>query len=375
MNHHGMDNTSLPSRRLPRLAKNWASRYLLRKAAAKSDHNTLAILHSLYHFTPIGIYFYNLEDQDRLIFKGANPAADRIIGRHHSGFIGRTIEEVFPSLGSTEVPATYKAIARQELSSQSFDIYYQEQDIDAWFTVTAFHAGGRTVAVNFFDITDRKQNELNVKRLLAEKDLLLRENHHRVKNNLSVVKSLLSLQTDEAAPEVADRLQVAAGRVESMMQLYDKLHRRDYDGQLELQGYLPSLAAEILEVFNTGRTVRLMHDIGDISLSTKQVSPLGIIINELIANSMKHAFQPGEPAEITIRATEADGVVELRYCDSGCPKGARPGQTGSAAAKGGGMGLQVVQALVDQLDGHLDISHSPGMCFSIRFPRRDDQAD
>ena len=114
--------------------------------------------------SPIGNYIYQLQEDGRLIFMGANPSADRIIGIDHRSLLGKTIQQAFPNLASTEVPEMYARIAKGELPTQSFEIDYSENQINGFFQVTVFRIGNNSVAVDFVDISERKQFELKLQR-------------------------------------------------------------------------------------------------------------------------------------------------------------------------------------------------------------------
>ncbi|MBW8332048.1 MAG: PAS domain S-box protein [Prolixibacteraceae bacterium] len=110
--------------------------------------------------SPIGKYFYHLEEDGNLIFMGSNPSADKIIGVDHQTLIGKTIQEAFPNLAQTQVPEIYAQIARGEIGTQFFEIEYFENQINGFFQVTVFRIGNNSIAVDFMDISDRKKTEI-----------------------------------------------------------------------------------------------------------------------------------------------------------------------------------------------------------------------
>jgi two-component sensor histidine kinase len=142
-----------------------------------------------------------------------------------------------------------------------------------------------------YDITERKQAEEQIKSLLAEKELLLKEVHHRVKNNMFMIMSLLSLQASTLKDSGAiSSLQDAKSRVQSMMVLYDKLSNTAGSSIISTQEYLTSLVNEIINNFPNRGQVVLEAQIDDFHANAKIALPIGIIINELLTNIMKHAF-------------------------------------------------------------------------------------
>lgn len=109
--------------------------------------------------SPMAMYFYHLEPDDRLVLDGANPAADRIVGISHSSLIGLTIEEAFPNLAPTPIPEMYRKVAKGETGPQMFDIPYQDERFSGWYDVTVFRTGERGIAVDFVDRSERMRTE------------------------------------------------------------------------------------------------------------------------------------------------------------------------------------------------------------------------
>lgn len=220
------------------------------------------------------------------------------------------------------------------------------------------------------DITDRKQAEDRITALLTEKDMLLKEAHHRVMNNMGVIRSLLSVeaQTAPSSERAVDILQDAANQVQAMMTLYEELYRTNGRGDLNLRQYLPALVHNITQQFSSWRTVRTIVDIDDIVLSTRYLSPIGIMINEMVTNSMKHAFNDRQSGTIKFSALRRNGRVKLTYSDDGCGMtGSDPSQTPET------FGLQLIHLLAQQINGTLEIrgSANGGTTISVSFDLAD----
>jgi len=114
---------------------------------------------SIVNSSPSAIYLYHLMDNSQLIFVGANPAADRINRFSHKNLLGKTIEEAFPNLATTEIPEMYKQVARGEIGNQNFEIKYTDKNVSGYFGVDVFSTGPNAIAVNFVDISEKKQND------------------------------------------------------------------------------------------------------------------------------------------------------------------------------------------------------------------------
>lgn len=223
------------------------------------------------------------------------------------------------------------------------------------------------------DITDRVRAEREVRRLLAEKELLLHEVHHRIKNNMNTVASLLSLQIDASEDTfVGQTLADARNRLLSMEVLYEKLYRRELLDEMTLSEYLEPLIDEIRTVQQPDVDIAVHTDVAYISLAVPKLSAVGMIVNELLSNIFKHAFAGGfdrENPEITITATVIDeggspyrDGIQLIVEDNGrgFSNGIEPQE---------GFGMLLVRTLVEQLEGDFQFRSENGTCCTIRFPR------
>jgi len=215
------------------------------------------------------------------------------------------------------------------------------------------------------DITERKMAENKIKGLLAEKELTLKEVHHRIKNNMNTVASLMWLQADTLKePTAIAALEDARSRVMSMMVLYDKLYRADNFHELPFSEYISSLVDEIIDNFPNKGIVTIEKKLDDFILDTQKSSSLGIIINELLTNIMKYAFKGRSEGLITVSATASDNRVKLVIRDNGV------GISGSLDIKNSaGFGLQLVELMVQQLSGTLVIERNNGTAFILEFDK------
>ncbi len=213
------------------------------------------------------------------------------------------------------------------------------------------------------DLTGRKNDEKKIERLLEEKETILKEVHHRIKNNMNTIYGLLSLQA--AAQKNAgsrNTLQDAAGRVQSMMLLYDKLYCSENHQEMSVRLFLESLIEQIIAVFPSSVPIERDICIGDFILSGTMLSPLGIIINELITNSMKYAFAGFTDNRITVSAVKRDSLVTVMYQDNGI------GLSESVTFENSsGFGMQLVSLLVNQIGGTIRIERNAGTKYVLEF--------
>ncbi len=208
------------------------------------------------------------------------------------------------------------------------------------------------------------QTFLNGKTLaMRQKELILKETHHRVKNNMNTVSSLLSLQANRAENLGCKGILVdAANRMQSMQALYDTLYRSENYGRLSVKDFMERLVAQVVKVFYMTPPVRVRCDLQEIALDVKILSPLGIMINELVTNSMTYAFERSANPEIFISAGREGDAVTILYGDNGI------GLLDSLTLENSsGFGMQLVASLAGQIGAEVRIERGQGTRYIIRF--------
>lgn len=211
------------------------------------------------------------------------------------------------------------------------------------------------------DITEIKEAEENLRRSLSEKEILLREVHHRVKNNLQIISSLLNLQSlGTEGEEVRDVLMESQGRIKVMAMIHEHLYRSESLASINFRDYVERLVEDIIISHGTG--IRKVIEVDDIKPDIDTAIPLGLIINELVTNSVKYAFPDGT-GTVTVRIRSHDDEVSLVVADDGVglPEDIEPENTDT-------LGLSLVSILTAQLDGTLTIRRDHGTEFRISFP-------
>jgi PAS domain S-box-containing protein len=210
---------------------------------------------------------------------------------------------------------------------------------------------------------ERKQAEEEIKRQLSEKEILLKEVHHRIKNNIAAVESLLFLHSQSTAnPEALSVLQDAIGRVDSMRILYDKLLLSEDYKDISVKNYLDDLIDTIVTLFPDKAKIKIEKRIADFNLDPRRLFPLGIIINELLTNKMKYAFIDKKAGAIKIFLTHADDHVSLSIQDNG-----RGLPDGFDIDKEKGFGLMLVKMLCQQLGGSFSMEKHKGTRCTVEF--------
>lgn len=217
--------------------------------------------------------------------------------------------------------------------------------------------------VSLLDITQRKTAENEVKRSLNEKELLLREIHHRVKNNMQIISSLLNLQRSYIHDEeAANILQESQGRVKSMALIHEKLYQTSDLARINVEEYIQSLTMNLFHSYTVNPGIKLSMDVSDLYFNIDTAVPLGLIINELVSNSLKYAFKDRDEGEIRISLLETaePGKYLLLIRDDGT---GFPHELDFAESHS--LGLQLVNTLVNQLDGEIEMITNGGTTFNM----------
>ena len=213
-------------------------------------------------------------------------------------------------------------------------------------------------------ITALEIHERRVETLLAEKDILLYEIHHRVKNNMNMVINLLTLQADELGDaQPSSVLRNAVGRIKSMGVLYDKLYRSESLTAISIREYLAALIKDIVTIFPDRYKVELDLNIEDIVVDVQRLSCVGMIVNELVFNSMKYAFNGKERGTISVDAHRTHAGVSIAIEDNG--NGMPLIDTSRTPDT---FGLKLVYGLTEQLCGTLAQEPCAGTRFVLEFP-------
>ncbi len=197
--------------------------------------------------------------------------------------------------------------------------------------------------------------------------MLLQEVHHRVKNNLQVISSILNLQssfvTDEKTLQIPAESQ---SRIKTMSYIHETLYQTSDFSSIEFTDYINTLARNLIQSYSSGSTeISLKTDFDQIYLNLDQAIPCGLIINELVSNATKYAFKDKPKGVILLRIKEKDNKIELEVSDNGI------GLTDDFDPENSdSLGIYLVQALVEQLDAEMKIVRQPGARFLITFDKQ-----
>lgn len=198
-----------------------------------------------------------------------------------------------------------------------------------------------------------------------EKTVMLKEIHHRVKNNLQIITSLLRLQSRELEnPEAIAKFKDATHRVIAMSMIHEKMYQNDQLSTLGLREYLQDLSSDLLSSYQSGYPVSLEIECDIDSIGLKSIVPLALILNELISNSLKYAFDDYDNCTISISFTRyQNNKAKLLYKDSG---------TWKTPTRQGSFGLDLIDSLTNQLEGTMELKTYPETVFEIIFKPQED---
>ncbi|MCG2828803.1 PAS domain S-box protein [Methanothermobacter sp. K4] len=225
------------------------------------------------------------------------------------------------------------------------------------------HAEGRDcVLVVLHDISDLKRTQRMLEKSLEEKELLIKEIHHRVKNNLMIISSLLSLQSRKAKDEeTLDLFRESENRARSMALIHERLYRSEDLKNIDMGEYIRTLASEVFRSYSADSRIRLNMDLDELKVDVETAIPVGLIVNELLTNAVKHAFPDGE-GTVSVSVKRSNKHVLIEVSDDGV--GFPPDLDWESSPS---LGLQLVRNLTDQIDGTAEMISDGGTTFRITF--------
>jgi len=230
-------------------------------------------------------------------------------------------------------------------------------------TIEPILIAGKKHNLNYlYDITEREKAEKKLKTSLNEKESLLREVHHRVNNNLQIITSLLNLQSHYVSDDSRETLLVSQSRIKSMAMIYEKLYKSPDLGCIPLKDYIENFVSDLFYLYQVDRDlIKVKTDLEKVKIGIETAVPLGLIINELIINILKHAFPDKTGGKIDIGLRTSGEYYILTIADNGI------GLPPDILKKRESLGLNLVENLVEQLEGQMEITRMKGTKFSITF--------
>lgn len=327
----------------------------------------------LLEFAPDSVIIVNSEGKIILI----NTQAEKMFGYNQDELIGEPIETLIPvRLREAHIRhrRNYYVNPQMRPMGANLDVICQRKDGREFPSETSLSPmrsdEGLIVISVIRDITDRRKAEEKIKVALNEKEVLLREIYHRVKNNMQVISSLLSLQSQYIEDKkVSEMYRETQGRIRSMALVHEKLYKSKSLADIDINEYIKDLVDNLFQSYESyAGKITVKIEAKDVSFSIDSAIPSGLIINELVSNCIKHAFPGGKVEEEKICEIRiilsplGQDTFELIVGDNGIgiPADLDLNNIGS-------LGLKLVNTLVQQLQGSLELRREGGTEFRIRF--------
>ena len=378
-----MNSKKMPDGTYQSFFRDITERKLSETALEKSEEKFSKIVNSSIN----GMYFYHLKANDQLIFVGANPAADKIIGISHDLFKGKTIEEAFPELVHTNVPEMYKNVAKGELGSQEFDIEYKDIKISGFYYVQVFQTEKNSIAVHFTDISDRKKTELlleqqsnELQRINATKDKFLSIIAHDLKNPFNAIIGFSDLMIQNFNELDNETLLQGLNTIETASKHAYKLLEnllvwsQNQTGRSPFNPEILNLNSQVAESFKMIESsaaikgISVVNSIKKATMIFADQNMLDSILRNLILNAIKFSYKGGK---VKISAIEREHEIEVSVKDNGV--GISPENQvaifkidkhtitlGTDNEQGTGLGLILCKDFVTRHNGSIWVESTPG---------------
>jgi PAS domain S-box-containing protein len=326
---------------------------------------------SIFRAVPAGLGV--VQGSDRVIID-ANERVCSMTGYTLKELLGKSSRLLYPSGEDYEYVGSEKYRQIAKTGTGAVETRWRKKDgtvIHVLLASSPIHPEdiNRGVTFTVMDISDRKRNEERILALVGEKETLLKEVQHRVKNTMNTMVSLLSLQAAALGDQspAAAALNDARSRFRSMELLYDQLYRTEIHDSGSVREYLDRLVDTLVNLFPDSQTVTVHTDIKEFPLDVKRLSTLGLLVNELVTNAMKYAF-PGNPdGRLLVSARREGGMVSVGVEDNG------PGLPQDFASRvPSGLGISMVRALAEQLMGTVRFEQENGTRVLLEFPYSSD---
>jgi PAS domain S-box-containing protein len=298
----------------------------------------------------------------------ANPAYAALFGYETADeLIGTPVANLLPSLDNAR---EYTTIDKENPGDEPVpfnEILVKKKDGAAFFaevTLSSYALKNEDFTLSILrDATARRKAEDHIRASLAEKEVLLREIHHRVKNNLAVITGILSLQANSATDQrVTDILTECQNRVRAMAEVHTQLYHSQNLAMINFGEYLDRLANDIFQNNRYDKDIALRITADPIPLDIDHAIPLGLIVNEMITNSLKHAFSGRKGGKLAVSLSRSKEDVILTVSDDGIGF-----PTDVDYRKTETLGMRLVTALVQQIDGAIELRNDEGTTFIVTF--------
>lgn len=369
----------LHTKKIPILNTKGEPQYLLgisediterRKAEIKIKENE-SFLRGIFDNMPSGMSVYQVKNDGSkgsdYIIKEFNQTSQQIEGMTREDVVGKSLHDIRPNIDEYGlIPIFKKVLDTGESIHYPAKIYIDEKFAN-WYENYVFKTSTGEIVSIYNDVTEQEMAKEKIKKSLQEKETLLKEIHHRVKNNMQIISSLLSLQSEYLDENVANILKGSQNRVRSMALVHEKLYHSPSLSRIDMGDYIQSLVSDLFyQHMAYNLPIKSVIEVDDINFNVETAIPCGLIITELVSNSLKYAFPKGIKGEICVSLKSKADVYELIIKDNGVglPEDLDFEKLTS-------LGLQLVYNLSNQLDGDINLDKNRGTKFTITFSELD----
>ena len=315
---------------------------------------------SLVENSPVVILTTDIKQQIQFVnFSGGKRSVEELIGNSIYSFIAteyhQLVKEAHKKVFQTRNVVTYE--------TEGYDVNGNK----IWFQTHAgpMLIGNEVIGLTLFirDISERIESEEKIKKSLKEKEILLQEVHHRVKNNLQIISSILNLQTRSLHdPKILELIKETRYRIMSMAFIHDLLYQTKDFTNIDFSKYLQNITSNIMNTYTHNKNIALHLHVESIFLNLDNAIPCGLIVNELITNAFKYAFPSGKKGEINVSLKLNNNKVNLSVADNGVGIKKQVDYRTTDT-----LGFQLINSLVTQIDGELIYENALGTKFTLTF--------
>lgn len=321
------------------------------------------LFHNLFLNAPAGIV---MVDPDNKVLD-VNESFENMFGFSKKELGGKDVDDfIVPKKERGEVPRMpLKKYATESFYREAKRLTKEGDRIDVFIAAIPVWVDGNPIAGfgMYIDITEEKRHEQEIASSLKEKKVMLKEIHHRVKNNLAIVSGLLQLQMYESEdPLVRDTLKESERRIQTMALIHEQLYNSDSLSSISCDTYIGDLVETIRNTIGSGQNVLLNTDIESIELDIKQAVPFALLINEVVTNSFKYAFDDEDDNTITIRISRENGQVQAYLSDNG--KGLSDDFDPETSDT---LGMNLIDNFAQQLEAEWEMGSDSGTYVTLQF--------
>jgi len=339
----------------------------IEKALKKNE----TLYRTLYTSAPEAIVI-----MDKYSFIDCNEKALQLFKSTYEKFTKLTVFDISPPLqpdgrNSNEVAKIHinRALTGKPQVFEFLHITEEKTDVMMKINLRSYEINNKKYLMAIaHDISEQKKYEKQIEQSLIEKDILLREIHHRVKNNMAIISSLLNLKSNQINNDIVkNAIADSQNRIKSMALIHDHLYQSENISSINLKNYIQSLLEYLIDAYRIQpRDIELSIECDDIPLSLDILIPFGLILNELTTNSLKHAFKDRSNGKISISLKKHDTEkVKFIYSDNGVgfPEELDAKETNT-------LGIEIIHNLTRQLHGNLDLNNINGTTYTIVFNQK-----